>query len=529
MVSSWKLSHAFYATAWLAILTICQAEKKPLDIELKPTDQFIHYTEGLIRGPGKIDLGDLKFVTVEEPPNRNLQGQNTDGTVIDIAEFHLPYVCARSNGGCDFTALGVGAKVDGEKRWCCTDESVALGMCEKESLGRLIINTTRFTGSSRFIEVPKEGVMSKQMRYGELDAKETGQYAVVFSNCDAVQGREINVAGEAIWKSVHGYLPGQFYGFMIFNEIILALYVVLFMWYSIKMRLNKESRIPIEKWILMTMILGIAEMLCRTSDFFIWNIVGHRNNALAYCSIIASVLKRGISRCLIVMVSLGWGVVRDSLGSTMRSIVILGLVYIGLEATVEIMIMFLIKDVTELSYKEEVEIFDVVEILSIALVVVDVIFVLWILDALNGTMEYLENMMQNRKLMRYLKLRCIFLFAILIGSIRLVFQWVDKNDEQGIVIEEHQWVITAGEELNYLFVLIGVAILWVPSPNSKEYSYVMELPSTDDEKGENELELSGYVPSALDDDDDESSSDSNHQNGDHYDDEDDRDNRFQIN
>jgi hypothetical protein len=64
-------------------------------------------------------------------------------------------------------------------------------------------------------------------------------------------------------------------------------------------------------------------------------------------------------------------------------------------------------------------------------------------------------------------------------------------------------------ELNYVIVLLGVAILWRPQENAKEYAYVMELPAmtAGDEEGENELELTGVVPSAADDDDGEGFSD----------------------
>jgi hypothetical protein len=59
-------------------------------------------------------------------------------------------------------------------------------------------------------------------------------------------------------------------------------------------------------------------------------------------------------------------------------------------------------------------------------------------------------------------------------------------------------------EMNYVFVLLGVAILWRPQENAKEYAYVMELPPmTTDEDGENVLEMTGMVPSAADDDNDE--------------------------
>jgi hypothetical protein len=67
-------------------------------------------------------------------------------------------------------------------------------------------------------------------------------------------------------------------------------------------------------------------------------------------------------------------------------------------------------------------------------------------------------------------------------------------------------------ELNYIYVLAGVAILWRPSPNAKEYAYVMELPAMtagEDEDG-NELELTGVVPSAVDDDDEEEEEEGQH-------------------
>ena len=59
-------------------------------------------------------------------------------------------------------------------------------------------------------------------------------------------------------------------------------------------------------------------------------------------------------------------------------------------------------------------------------------------------------------------------------------------------------------ELNYIFVLMGVAILWRPQENAKEYAYVMELPSVaSDDDGVSEMELVGAVPSAADEDEGE--------------------------
>jgi hypothetical protein len=152
-------------------------------------------------------------------------------------------------------------------------------------------------------------------------------------------------------------------------------------------------------------------------------------------------VKRGVSRCLIVMVSLGWGVVRDELGGIMNKIKFLGGVYIAVSSVRDIMTLVAYLDVQQMSQEEEDELFDIVTILTLVIAFIDVIFYMWIIDSLNGTMEYLENMSQRSKLLRYLRLRCILLFSILFTVVWSVFGMVDNYD-QGIVDQEQAWYDT---------------------------------------------------------------------------------------
>lgn len=73
-------------------------------------------------------------------------------------------------------------------------------------------------------------------------------------------------------------------------------------------------------------------------------------------------------------------------------------------------------------------------------------------------------------------------------------------------------IVDAAVEANYIFVLTGVAVLWRPQENAKEYAYVMQLPSiktdqNDDDGEEGEFEMSAVVPSAADLDEDEADDD----------------------
>ncbi|KAI2489383.1 Lung seven transmembrane receptor [Fragilaria crotonensis] len=219
-----------------------------------------------------------------------------------------------------------------------------------------------------------------------------------------------------------------------------------------------------------------------------------------YIGVIVGVIKRGLSRCLIVMVSLGWGVVRDRLDQ-MKAIVVLGLLYVGTAAFRDIMTIVAVTENETLSIKQEAELFDAVTIVTFVVAAIDVTFYMWILDALNGTMQYLENMNQRIKLMRYLQLRSILLFSILFAVLWSVFTLVNTYSDTAILKEQNVWAAGALMELNYLAVLVGVAYLWRPNASAKDLAYVMELPALGGDDDDNELEMTSNIPSALDDDD----------------------------
>lgn len=125
----------------------------------------------------------------------------------------------------------------------------------------------------------------------------------------------------------------------------------------------------------------------------------------------------------------------------------------------------------------EEEVFDVIAILTFAVACVDVSFYMWILDALHGTMSYLEEMEQKRKMKRYLSLRLVLLLSILFAIVWAVFGIVKSYLAARMLDERHEWGVQAAWEVNYFFILASVSILWKPDPNAKEYAYVMELPS----------------------------------------------------
>mmetsp|Transcript_10800 Transcript_10800/g.20198 ORF Transcript_10800/g.20198 Transcript_10800/m.20198 type:complete len:625 (-) Transcript_10800:977-2851(-) len=401
-----------------------------------------------------------------------------DETVIDVIFFHEPSDCVKKKAGCDWAKLGIGSSDnEGNIRWCCADDAIDFGLCTEKDFGRLIINKALFGGEHRPVTIPTVGAYEGRMNLPMMDTKEgTGQYTLVLANCNDY-GRAVSLDGQYLWRSKGGFLPGDLFGEWHFITFLTLVYVALLFWYGSSMYKNKDSIIGIQKWILGTIVLGLIVLIFKGIDFMEWNQQGERVNFVMYFWITVGVLKGAISRCLLVMVSLGWGVIRDTLGDEMKKIILLGVLYSVFAFVSDIAAIVFEKELQILSNETEREIYDIFAVLTLATAVIDVIFYMWILDSLNSTMQYLENMNQTMKLRRYLRLRLILLFSILFAICWSVFGIVDTTMDDSILGEAKEWIVQTMWDVNYIFVLVSIALLWKPDPRAKEFAYVMELPS----------------------------------------------------
>lgn len=496
-----KLSRFASSSATAALLLISSlktssAEVRSFQGPIEAAASFIHYSEGFIVSPGFVDISNLVFSTVDDNDEKDESSQ------VEIVLFNEPKNCSTAGTQCDWAELGIGGEdKNGDLRWCCWEDAIDLGLCKgrPEEYGKMIIDKTKFTGQYRTIVVPGSGHQELHAKFGKMNVNgPTGKYVLVMSNCN-VEGRDLNASGQYVWMSDHGYLPGDLFGEMYFYIIMTTLYAFLFAWYGLNMKMHEESRIPIQNYIALTIGIGFAEVFFRAGDYWIWNEDGLRFWFAMYTGILMGVIKRSISRCLVVMVSLGWGVVRDDLYDHLRKIYILGGVYFFTSGAADIVKIFSIVENEVLATSVEQELFDFVAILTFVVAAIDVYFYMWILDALTGTMQYLEDMNQKMKLQRYLKLRLVFLISVLFAVVWAVFGIVNSYMDARMLEEKHEWSVQAAWEVNYFMVLTSVSYLWKPDPNAKEYAYVMELPSMISDNGESNFETNA----GLEDDDKE--------------------------
>jgi len=410
------------------------------------------------------------------------KGSHNDETVTVEIVF-IPeesYDCSRSGNGCELHDLGIGLSLgDGESAWCCSQETMDLGLCSSGMRGKLMLDSDIFSGTYISIYVPRYEIGKPGGSAAIMRTHVSGKQFMFIANCG---NTDVSMSGTAAWKSKHGYLPGYLWGELILFAILTILYAVLLAWYWYKMNKFAEHNIDIHKWLVLTILIGALEVFFKAGDFWVWNEDGERFDSITYTGVLLGIMKRAISRGLILMVSLGWGVVRDTLGNKLGKIRLFCVIYIAIAACQDIFYILSMADpaLSSLSQEEENTFKNIASIFELFTVLLDVFIYVWIFDALKATIQHLETMAQHEKLKIMVRLRSIIYVSIAFAVLWSLFRFVNYSTTPNILSMDQVWALNGAWEVNYFFLLFCVAILWRPNERSKEFAYAMELPSGGD-------------------------------------------------
>ncbi|XP_059642889.1 uncharacterized protein LOC132284779 [Cornus florida] len=353
-----------------------------------------------------------------------------------------------------------GSAYGGQRAVCCTADLAKLGVC---SQGEIIHRP-----SSQNPGWPK--VFGVSFNADELTAKlqpksiqitKTGMYNLYFIHCDP-NLKELVVEGKSIWKNPTGYLPGRmaplmnFYGFMSLAFVILGIF-----WFSQYARFWREV-LPLQNCITLVITLGMLEMALWYFDYAEFNENGVRPTGITVWAVTFGTVKRTVSRLIILMVSMGYGVVRPTLGGLTSKVIMLGATFFLASEVLELVEN--VGTVSDLSGNARL-------FLVLPVAILDAFFILWIFKSLSATLNKLQARRMMAKLDIYRKFTNALAVAVIVSvgwiCYELYFKSTDVYNEQW----QNAWIITAFWQVLSFSLLCVICALWAPSQNSTRYAY----------------------------------------------------------
>ncbi|KAH7677679.1 Transmembrane protein GPR107/GPR108-like protein [Dioscorea alata] len=355
---------------------------------------------------------------------------------------------------------------------CCTPELRDKKICEA---GEVIIKKSSDNQDwpvriqTFFETTDEEATMETKTVY----INKTGMYYLYFMYCDPLL-KGTTIKGRTVWRNPDGYLPGKmapmmtFYGFMSLAYLMLGL-----IWFLKFVRYWKDI-LQLHYHITAVIALGMCEMSFWYFEYANFNSTGTRPIAITLWAVTFTAVKKTLSRLLLLVVSMGFGVVRPTLGGVSSKVAILGVVYFIASEALELVEH--LGNVNDFTGKKRLFL-----VLPVALL--DACFILWIFSSLSKTLEKLQLRRSVAKLDLYRKFTNALAVSVLLSvawiGYELYFNATDPLSE----LWQWAWIIPAFWNASAYILLVVICILWAPSQNPTRYAYSEDTTDDFDEEG----------------------------------------------
>ncbi|OMO88620.1 Transmembrane receptor, eukaryota [Corchorus capsularis] len=355
---------------------------------------------------------------------------------------------------------------------CCTPELSKDGSCK---LGEVIIHQNPDNPSSpqrlqTFFEGQDE---EATMVLQTVEINRTGMYYLYFMFCDP-ELTGMLISGRTVWRNPEGYLPGKmsplmtFYGLMSLAYLVLG--VVWFLWF---VQYWKDI-IQLHYHITAVIGLGMCEMALWYFEYANFNATGSRPMGITLWAVTFSAVKKTVSRLLLLVVSMGYGVVRPTLGGITFKVLLLGLTYFVFSEA--LLLVENLGNIDDLTGKARL-------FLVLPVSLLDACFIVWIFSALSQTLEKLQIRRSMAKFALYRKFTNSLATSVLLSIVWIGYELYFNAADPLSELWQRAWIIPAFWNLLAFVLLIVICILWAPSNNPTRYAYSEETGDDIEEEG----------------------------------------------
>ncbi|GAV67791.1 Lung_7-TM_R domain-containing protein [Cephalotus follicularis] len=343
---------------------------------------------------------------------------------------------------------------------CCTPHLSKDGSCK---LGEVIIRQdpddpngpirikTFFQGKN------EEATMVRHT----VEINSTGMYYLYFVFCDTgLMGMQIS--GRTVWRNPEGYLPGKMTPLMTFFGFLSLAYLLLGLVWFIRFGLYWKDVLHLHYQITAVIGLGMCEMALWYFEYANFNSTGSRPMGITLWAVTFSAVKKTVSRLLLLVVSMGYGVVRPTIGGATTKVLLLGVTYFVFAEALGLFEH--LGNINDFTGKTRI-------VLVLPVSVMDSCFIVWIFSSLSQTLEKLQIRKGLAKFALYQKFTNSLAITVLISfawiGYELYFNAADELSEHW----QRTWIIPAFWTLLAYILLVVICILWAPSHNPTRYSH----------------------------------------------------------
>jgi len=355
-----------------------------------------------------------------------------------------------------------------DRVYICDQANVDAGFCGKDDIGAFILAENATTSS-------RSDILSMAIHLNDPPAvnypiKRTGYYCVGTFGFD-----NENYKAVVEFRNAFGELPAAQIAKLPFYSAITLVYALLAIGWGALYYLNRHDILPVQNYI--TAIVGFLVI----EQFMTWLFYDYQNRhglntgakvLLVFVSVL-SAARNSFSFFLLLIVCMGYGVVKPTLGKTMIWVRYLAIAHFTFGV---------IYAVASLSVTPE-HAGPLVLLVVLPLAASLTAFYVWTLSSLNMTMKDLMERKQTVKASMYRKLWwCILASIVVIFVFFFVNSWAFAGSSREDFVPKHwstRWFILDGWlNLVYFCDVAFIAYVWRPTANNRRFAMSDEVRAT---------------------------------------------------
>ncbi|KAL0359098.1 UNVERIFIED_CONTAM: Transmembrane protein 87B [Sesamum angustifolium] len=343
---------------------------------------------------------------------------------------------------------------------CCNPALAKEGLCK---VGEVIIRQDPDNpGWPRKLQASFEGNSEEaNMVLQTIEINKTGMYYLYFVFCDPELKGTV-ISGRTVWRNPEGYLPGRMAPLMTFYGLMSLAYIALGLLWFLRFVQHWKDIIKLHYQITAVIGLGMCEMALWYFEYANFNATGSRPIGITLWAVTFSAIKKTVSRLILLVVSMGYGVMRPTLGGITSKVIFLGVVYFVASEALELVEH--LGNINDFTGKTRLFL-----VLPVALL--DACFILWIFSSLSKTLEKLQIRRSMAKLELYRKFTNALAVSVLLSVAWIGYELYFNASDPLNELWRRAWVIPAFWTLLAFLLLVVICILLAPSHNPTRYAY----------------------------------------------------------
>ncbi|XP_060131439.1 transmembrane protein 87A isoform X2 [Zootoca vivipara] len=257
----------------------------------------------------------------------------------------------------------------------------------------------------------------------------------------------------------HQYISASEWPLMVFYMVMCIVYVLYGILWLVLLACYWRDILRIQFWIGGVILLGMLEKAVFYAEFQSIQSQGKSvQGAVIFAEVLCAV-KRMLARVLVIIASLGYGIVKPRLGALLNRVVGVGLMYL---------IFSIIEGVLRVKSAQD----DLVLLAAIPLAMLDSALCWWILISLVQTMKLLKLRRNLVKLSLYRHFTNTLIFAVIASVIFII--WTTKTFRLATCQADWRelWIDDAFWRFLFSIILLVIMFLWRPSANNQRYAFM---------------------------------------------------------